>query len=206
MSKSENTHKKCFDKVTAEYIDGIYIRDITLFSQSLSERVLPNFKNIEEEANKLAEDWYSNAHNEYEKDVAFEKSADWFVSISKIRQSLISLHAVGLRHLFEQQIYDLTYIVRVDEPFNRKFNKENRRDKRSEEKKKTLRHANLAFEIELLKESGGIDLKVLDGWGDVNELIYVSDAVKHAEGRSVDKLRDNYPSLLKDTSLPESVN
>lgn len=201
MSESENIDKKCFDRVTAEYIDGTYIRNIKLFSQSLSERVLPNFEDIEEEAKQLGEGWYNSAHNEFEMDVAFEKSADWFVSMSKVRQSLINLHAVGLRHLFEQQIYDLTYIARVDEPFNRRYKKENHRDKRTEEEKKALRHADLAFEIELLKENGGIDLKTLAGWDEVKELICVSNAVKHAEGSSVVKLRKNYPSLLKDSSL-----
>lgn len=196
MSESENRY---FDKVTAGYIDGIYIRDIKLFSQSLSERVLPNFKNIEEEANKLAEDWYSNAQNEYEMDVAFEKSADWFVSMTKVRQSLINLHAVGLRHLFEQQIYGLSYVVRVDEPCKR--NSENKKDKRSIEEKEKLRYADLEFEKKLLKENDGVDLETLDGWDEVRELICVSNAIKHAEGRSMADLRNNYPGLLKDTSF-----
>lgn len=198
MSKSENIHKKCFDKVTAECIDGIYIRDIKLFSQSLSERVLPSFENIEEEAKQLNEDLYNNALTQHDLDVAFEKSADWFISMSKIRQSLINLHAVGLRHLFEQQVYDLTYIVRVDEPFKR--NSDNKKDKRSVEEKEKLRYADLEFDKKLLKENGGIDLETLAGWDAIKELICVSNVVKHAEGKSMADLRNNYPGLLNNPS------
>lgn len=199
MSKSEHIDKKCFDRVTSEYIDDIYIRDIRLFSLSLPERVLPSFQNIEEEAKELEEDCCSNAHNEYEMDVAYVRSLDWSLSMSKIRQSLINLHAVGLRHLFEQQVYDLTYIVRVDEPFKR--NSDNKKDKRSIEEKEKLRYADLEFDKILLKENGGIDLETLDEWDTIKELICVSNVVKHAEGKSMAELRNNYPDLLNNPTI-----
>lgn len=205
MNKSEGPAVICLDKVTADLIEGVYIRDILLFSQSLSERVLPNFRHLEIEAEQLGETLSKNALNEYEAEDAYEKSIAWFFSMSKIRQGLINLHSVGVRHLFEQQIYDLTYVTRIDQPFQR--NSGNTKDKdRSIEEKEKLRYADFKYDKKLLKEIGCIDIEKLTGWTVIKELICVSDAIKHAEGRSMAELRKNYPGLLKSSDSLHDID
>jgi hypothetical protein len=195
MKELEKPVTNYLDKVTANIITRVYIRDIQLFSQSLPERVLPNFNTLEVEAEQLGETLYKNSQNQYDAEAAYEKSRAWFYSMSKIRQSLINLYSVGLRHLFEQQIYDLTYVARIDQPFQR--NSANNKDKRSITEKEKLRYADFEHDKKLLKEIGGLDIETLAGWTEITELMCVSNAIKHAEGRSMAEQRNNYPGLLK---------
>lgn len=192
-----------FDKVTVGCIERVYIRNARLFSQALRERVLPNFSTLEVEAKQLGEDLYVNSQNEYEADSAFEISADWFVSMSRIKQSMLNLHAVGLRHLFEQQIYDLTYVARIDEPFKRKS--DNPKDKRPQREKVKLRYADFEYDKKLLRETGHIDIETLAGWDELEELRRLCNAIKHAEGSSMAELRKNYPDLLNSPSLLHEI-
>ena len=93
----------------------------------------------------------------------------------KIRQSVINLHAVGLSHLFEQQIYRLTSILEFG-----------RRDRADFKKDKNL-----------LKTNGKIDIENLMGWQAIKELKLLCNAVKHAEGCSTTELRTLNPTLFE---------
>lgn len=205
MKESENPVVNYLDQVTADVISEVYIRDVRLFSQSLRDRILPNFCNLEVEVEQFGETLYKNSLNQYEAETAFEKSAEWLESMLKVRQSVINLHSVGLRHLFEQQVYDLTYVARIDQPFQRN-SANKKRDDRSIEEKEKLRYADFKYDKKLLKEICGLDIETLVGWVEITELIYISDAIKHAEGRSMAKLRKNYPGLLKSSDSLHDID
>ena len=78
-------------------MDGIentitsFIPPVRYFSEVLSKRILPSF--VETLGQSEAYDFdYDNGDN------------DEYCCMEYARQSVINLHAVGLRHLFEQQV------------------------------------------------------------------------------------------------------
>jgi hypothetical protein len=184
----------------AEYVNGVFIKDIRNFVQTLSERILPSFNNLESEAELYKEKEYERLcyHSCDEEGVlaelAFENSADWFASMSKIKQSLINLHSVGLNHLFEQQLYDLSYAGHFDSVGQR--NTGNKKDKRNIEDKKKLRYASYEYDKKLLLDVGNINIEILDGWNEITKLRTICNTIKHAEGHSSSKLRKQYHDLF----------
>jgi len=69
-----------------------------------------------------------------------------------------------------------------------------------------LRYADFVHDKKLLKEIGGLVIETLAGWTEITELICVSNAIKHAEGRSMAKLRKNYPGLLKSSDSLHDID
>ena len=88
------------------------------------------------------------------------------------RQGLINLLAVGVHHLFEQQ---LSLVVRKELFLDRE----------------SLKMSKVTPQL----REAGIDLTALSGWQILKELRHVANAVKHAEGYSAEKLRKRWPSL-----------
>lgn len=181
-------------EITAKYISGVYIRDIEFYTQTLFDRILPSFSKLDIEADEILHNDYCYAQSEYEAEVAGEMASGWFASMTKVKQIIINLHAVGLRHLFEQQLFDLTFVGHFDSVAQRDTG--NEKDKRSLADKKELRYADYEYDKKLLLKFGKINIETLKSWKTIEELKHVCNGVKHAEGRSMSILRKEYPDLI----------
>lgn len=170
----------------ARYVASEYPRAAELFVKALRERVLPQFADLDGEAERFAQAEYerlgqlpSSGDELFDMGDLAEQANDsaiaWYQTMCGVRQSLVNLHAVGLRHLFEQQLYDFVKHARLSE--------------RAE--------ANLKEDCKAV-ESLGCKLSGFSSWPKLEELRLLSNSIKHAEGRSSVQLKEIRPELFVD--------
>ena len=154
-----------------------YVED---FARCLTEKLLPVFDNLEDEAKRIEEDEYQRlndlpGNDEVAPDeiaeTAREKGVFWHTSMLQMRQALINMFATGLYHLFEQQL---------------KFSFS--RDLEELGKKKSL---------EKLLEDNGFKAENFQSWPEINELRLIANTAKHAEGSSAKELKRIRPELFE---------
>lgn len=153
-----------------------FFPQINFFREVVVERLLPAFADLEVEAEEKGQQ--STTEHEYENVI------DWFIGISQVKQSMINLYAVGLRHLFEQQFYYLANTIHRDWERKADFNKDK----------------------SVVIDASGINIESFDSWRILKELGLVCNAVKHAEGHSVKNLVKIRPDLLEDPMLLDMPN
>ena len=102
------------------YIKEIYIPAVDFFSNSFFKRLLPAFGNLENEANQISEKEFQrlcslpgdeNVDGAELTEIAQDVAISWYEGMYNMRQATINLHAVGIFHLFEQQMYELARIA-----------------------------------------------------------------------------------------------
>lgn len=170
------------ERFWANTVKRLYVPAIRYFTKALPERLLPPFKNLKAEAEQCAEEEYqrlgncaSNGANDGAElaKMAEDEAINWYMSMMAVRQSVINLHAVGLRHLFEQQVFDLVYYVPLASRTKADF----------EEDMKAIR-------------DNGVEIEHFQSWLILEELRHVCNAVKHAEGNSAATLKTLRPDLF----------
>lgn len=170
----------------AKYVSSEYPRAAELFIQALRERVLPQFADLDGEAERFAQAEYerlgqlpSSGDEPLDMGDLAEQANDsavtWYQTMCGVRQSLVNLHAVGLRHLFEQQLYDFVKHTRLSERAEADFKEDCK-----------------------AVESLGCQLAVFSSWLKLEELRLLSNAIKHAEGSSSVQLKEVRPELFVD--------
>lgn len=148
--------------------------------------MLPQFSRLDEEADEFAHAEYerigklpSSGDEPFDMGDAAEQAHDaaitWYQTMCGVRQSLINLYAVGLRHLFEQQLYDFVKHARL-----------------SEREEADFREACKAV------ESLGFRLSDLPSWDKLQELRLLCNSIKHAEGPSSAQLKAVRPEFFVD--------
>ena len=171
----------------SDYFKQVFCKHIATFMDSIANRVLPTFTQIESEAEAVAErEWerlcglpaseYSDMGDLAER--AQEAGIDYYQSLEAVRQSLINITATAMYHMFEQQILF----------FHRK-----------QLLQPTEKDSNRSVSLEEFKSrltSKGICIEKLSIWPKVNELRVVANVVKHAEGASARELRSLRPDLF----------
>lgn len=161
-----------------------YPRVAEFFLKALRERVYPQFEGLGEEAERFAQFEYerigqlpSSGDETFDMgdvaDQAYDSAITWYQTMCGVRQSLVNLHAVGLRHLFEQQLFDFVKHAHLSERAKEDFNKDCK-----------------------AVESLGFRLKDLPSWEKLEELRLLSNVIKHSEGRSSVKLKEDRPELF----------
>ncbi len=186
--------------LSGRYWARVFVREfvpqLTATLDALEHRVLPAFDGIGKEAERLSRDaWdaYMSTPAEDEGDpAAYAESAqemgvDHYMLLNGIRQGIMNLFASALYHAFEQQIMlfhrrQVLHPVEENDRSHFKFS---------------------VFKVRL--KSCGIDVENFGSWRTVQELRLVANAVKHADGGSMDKLRDLRPDLFVAPGLPLEV-
>ena len=93
----------------ARSVKALYGPVVQYFSRALPERLLPPFSNLASEAERFAEAEFQRLGALpalYETDgselaeLANDNGVSWYASMAAVRQSVVNLHTVGLRHLF----------------------------------------------------------------------------------------------------------
>lgn len=162
------------------YIDRIFIPEITAYNQCLIQRLLPTFESMEDEARTIEQDRLNGSCPEnvgpaLVAENANDAAVSYMHTMTSIRQGLINMFAAGLYHLFEQQLlsFGRSEFQRHGEP---------------------MTEVKLLFTI--LKEYG-IKLSKFTTWSRIKELGLLANVVKHAEGRSCKKLRELREDLFR---------
>jgi hypothetical protein len=91
----------------------VFVVAIRAFRRGMSEKVIPAFASLDQEAKELAEAEYERLGSMPADDEFFDMSdaADWaqnagidyYQTMSDVRQGIVNVLAIGLHHLFEQQ-------------------------------------------------------------------------------------------------------
>jgi hypothetical protein len=167
-----------------QFIRNQFIHQLTMFVENLETRILPTFNDIENEAKKVEEQEWDKLCSSYASpdtdpsDLA-EKARDagieYYLMVFGVRQALLNVSAGTLYHLFEQQL--LFFLRReILHP--------------SEENNIDL------IKIPIFKErvlQHNIDIEKFSFWRTINEMRFVANTVKHAEGKSAVELRKIRP-------------
>ncbi|HKZ02924.1 MAG TPA: hypothetical protein VJ180_11820 [Pyrinomonadaceae bacterium] len=172
----------------ARSVKAIYAPVVQYFSRALSERLLPHFSNLAPEAERFAEEEFQRLSALpvlYETDsselaeLANDNGVSWYASMAAVRQSVVNLHAVGLRHLFEQQLFDLVSRVPLA----------------------SRSSANYEKDLKALCKNR-IDVKNFNSWPTLEELRLVCHAVKHGAGSAASQLKGLRADLFVNPVVP----
>jgi hypothetical protein len=161
---------------------------------ALERRVLPGFAGIEAEAEAHSEELWNDitsAPGTGDEDLsdfaeaAQEAGVDRYMLLDGIRQGIVNLFAASLYHAFEQQV--ITFL------------------------RKELLHPIEANDSQLFGmqefqkrlSSHSIDVTALESWPVIDELRLVANTVKHAEGKSAEKLHQVRPDFFRQPGFPE---
>lgn len=170
-----------------------YIDDLTILKDMFFERVQPAFANAESEANAYKDElWESIASQSCEVDdnVDLSDEAVWVEEESFERYKLLSLMhyrnlaawICNLCQVWEQQLY--AFIVREAQSEGLKYD--------AEEIKSGFKFSKAVFKWH--QQS----FDKMDMWDKVQELRWLVNVIKHAEGSSEQKLRKVRPEFFKD--------
>lgn len=147
-----------------QFLIGSFIPPVNYLSKVLSEKILPAFdKEVE-----------ADHYDSYEDELDEYCRMEWLRLDA--RQSAINLHAVALRHLYEQQVSQLVMQSLCNNYY---------------------REANYKCDEQILIGVDELNIGNFRSWKKIKELEYVCNTVKHAEGYSAKKLERFRPDLFK---------
>lgn len=178
------------------HFENVFTKQITVFCDSILDRVLSSFDDIDIEAEKMAEQEYERLGNLPANDefvdmgviaeAAHDVGLEYFELMTDTRQALLNISTVGLHHLFEQQLL-LFYRRQVLHP-----------TEENDVKLLDLR------KMQMHLAEAGIQIDSLPSWSKIKELRLVANTIKHGDGNSaatLHKLRQDlfiHPSLRDD--------
>ncbi|HEX7049053.1 MAG TPA: hypothetical protein VF188_02485 [Longimicrobiales bacterium] len=170
----------------ASYARSVWLPQIQVLSETVVDRALPAFAEIEREAELVSEErWVKlsafagpDTDPADLADAARDAGVIYYQLRSSARQALVNLFCVALHHLVEQQL--LTLLRRELLPMS------------DEDNRKLLNRPTVVAALRMQ----GIDVEGFPEWKHLDELRLVANVVKHAEGDSSDKLKDRRPDLF----------
>jgi hypothetical protein len=174
-----------------------YPIDTRYYASALRGHILPalDFDRLQIEAEKYGEDYRNSLTRETYGDEGLEQAQFYFEKMVGVRQSLVNLFAVGLSHLFEQQLYHFVSGVPLRNVAGTKNNTNGGPSQCS---------ANFNEDKEACI-SAGLPITNSEVWPCIEEMRLVCNVIKHAEGfssRNLLKIRRDlffYPELPEDS-------
>ncbi len=191
----------------ADFARTVWIPQLQVLRETVIERALPAFSDIQGEAEAKSEarwDSLMASATSPELDpadvaeLAELAGVDHYLTRRAARQSLVNLFSVALHHLLEQQLLTLLRKELLDKGDENNF---------SQLKREVV--------VQALATSG-VDIESYDSWACIEELRYLANVVKHAAGGSAEMLAARRPDLFthpllreanhfEDTPAPERV-
>ncbi len=175
----------------ANYLRRIVIPEVVVLRETVLDRALPSFDNIDDEAERAGEEALERLGRHFHPDddpadyyeAARDESILYYDLRRSARQAVLNLFAVALHHLLEQK---LLFLLRKE-----LLPKEHENDHA------LLRGSNIvkAFGAQ------GLDLKDFPEWSKIEELRHVANATKHADGAATESLWKVRPDLF----LPDAL-
>lgn len=178
----------------SRHFECIFVPHLNRLLGVLEQRLLPTFDSVDKDAKSVEDAEYERLMSmpgdpdqdpSLVAEQAFEAGVEHYVAMSAIRQSLINSYAATLYHAWEQQLLS----------FHRR-----------EVLLTTEEHEHDLLKLKVLRErllAVGIDIAKLPSWAAIDELRLLTNAVKHAEGNSADKLKQLRPELFEHPSTRE---
>ena len=171
-----------------------FIKQIERFTLAIEQKVIVGFQNLEEEADQVRDEALSDIGQGWNPDndqavayeIAEDAGIDYYTSMQGVEQTLLNSCVVSLYQLFEQQ---RIYILR------RGFLEYSQTAKPSDF---------TAHEFKNAMKLCTINIESFDSWNKVKEMQSLCDAIKHAEGRSSEKLRLSRPDLFQHPDFREN--
>lgn len=170
----------------ANYFLTIFTPQIDAYGQCLLSRVMPTFANLDDEAQKVEDDAaasMSSGFDDEEPDLASiaelarDRAVDYYMLMRDTAQGIVTLFAVGLWHLLEQQL--ALYVRRglaastVDETKNPSFT-----------------------DAEKALADEGVLIRDLPCYPKIQELRFLANCAKHGDGGACSSLRAIRPDLF----------
>lgn len=172
-----------------------YFREIEAYVNCLRNDILPTFDHarLEKEAKelekmeyeRLSKSFYGEENGEAVAEKALDVAISHYNLMNKLKQGLLNLFAVGLYHLLEQQLFRFHRRVLL---------------KPEEENDGNLLNIS---EVKARLKINGIELERFSGWGNIDELRYLANTIKHTEGYSSEQLKGRRPDFFEDPDLRE---
>ena len=168
------------------------IKRIEYYVDTLENKILPVFENIEQEAEKISnEKWeeYMSMSGDDSIDPselaerAFDEGLEYFLIMAGQKQALRNLSATVLYHLVEQHLL-LFHRKQLLLPW--------------EEKNENL--ICIKKFVSRLKKYN-IQIKAFSSWDIFEEMRLVNNVVKHGEGKSANRLKQKRPDLFQSQEL-----
>ena len=172
-----------------EYWADRFLRDfipqIDAFADCLSVRVLPAFSNIDEEGKQIAEERHQELLLGYDDDdsglraeLAQDHAITYYETMYGLRQGIVNMFAVGLWHLFEQQLAGFVRNAIRDYPAD------------------STQNPDFADTRSRLHRKWSIDIARFHSFARVDELRSFANCAKHGDGPSCNRLRVLRPALF----------
>jgi hypothetical protein len=169
------------------YIRKHIIPHFEHLEKTFTQRILPTFETVESEAEQVSnKKWEQLIHQPGDPDEdlsdlaeeALEEGISYYITMMGIRQGLLNIFAVGIWHLFEQE---LLFIHRKELLLPQEEN-----------------NAELfkLSEIKRRLKQTGIDIEKFRSWNKLEELRLVANTVKHADGISATQLKKRRPNMF----------
>ncbi len=163
-----------------------YIPQIEAFADSLSRRVLPGFADIDKEGKQIEEEAYHSLLSGYDDEpdlgslgeLAHDQAITYYETMYGIRQGVVNMFAVGLWHLFEQQLADFVRHAIFDHP------------------KEQTQNPDFDSAQRLVRSKWHIDVTRFPSYTRLDELRLLANCAKHGDGRSCAQLRGLRPALF----------
>lgn len=174
------------------YFRSEFIPHLRALVEALEKRMLPAFSDIEVEAQAVTDEAWNafmsapgtgDEDHAYFAEAAEQAGVSHYMLLRGIRQGTINLFAAALFHAFEQQII--------------LFLRRQVLDLRDENDPKLFKINELRTRLSTL----GIDITMFPSWATIDELRYVANTVKHAEGSSARKLHSLRPALFENPDV-----
>jgi hypothetical protein len=170
---------------------SVFRKQVAVLREVITERVLPTFTSIENEADAISDKTWERLGEEggpysdpaRDAELAENAGLTHYLYMVDARQGLLNLFAVALHHLFEQQqltVLRQELIPRGENP--------------------TEQILKVAEFVKRLRDSG-IDAETFTSWHELQELRNVANVVKHADGPSANWLRSHRPEIFTPPSF-----
>jgi hypothetical protein len=183
-AKSLRIHRLNFERQVSSYL-RVLSSALSAFSgiaekaEELTVSALEHLQSMD--VNELIRSDFIDQPNDLV-EMAEAAGSDYLLHQIALRQGIVNLFAVGLYHLFEQQI---AFIYKLNvAPLEKRVN--------------LRRFLDAA-------ESWGIDPTKFASWHEIDELGNVANCVKHGEGPACERLRENWPALLGNAAHIDSA-
>jgi len=164
----------------SHHMRNVFIYEIDLFANCLVDKVIPAFENLKEESKNVADREYkvrassfnSNKGLDEVAEEAEDEAINYYIMMKNMLQGIINMFTAGLYHIFEQQLFF--------------FHRKELLSPDEEDNTNLLKIEEVAARL----TNNGIDIEKSKSWKKIDELRLVANTVKHADGRSSEKLKE----------------
>ncbi len=197
-----------------DVIKELYIPQIKAYQNWISNKLLPSMDEniVEEEAETKVEEYMKRMMGSLSEDSdpasisenARDTGISYIIEMMDLKQGIINLFAIGLYHLYEQQM------LRMYRKELLNYNEErtvdvliDNCDELKSEDRKVLNNFLSMQDLEKRLRKKGVDVTRINPWRKISELKHIANTIKHADGRSCKELKKLRPDLFSNPNPSE---